>query len=46
MTFLEFQGIITSVGGGVISNTIYDAAKYLILNSKTKEEGRIRFYLN
>ena len=38
MTFLDFQNIITNVGGGVISNAIYDAAKHLILNSKTKEE--------
>lgn len=38
MTFLDFQNIITNVGGGVISNAVYDAAKYLILNSKTKEE--------
>jgi hypothetical protein len=38
MTFLDFQNIITNVGGGVITNAIYDAAKYLILNSKTKEE--------
>jgi hypothetical protein len=38
MTFLDFQNIITNVGGGVITNAIYDAAKYLIFISKTKEE--------
>jgi hypothetical protein len=38
MTLFEFQNIVSSLGGGIISNALYDTIKRIIFNSSSKEE--------
>ena len=38
MTLFEFQNIVSSLGGGIISNALYDTIKRVIFNSSSEEE--------